>query len=69
MLKYMENLYEVRVQRKNICYIKDGVMYFKWAFPTAKGGFNPTYAEKVNKTILKISLPKRKTIKLCWLLR
>ena len=53
MLKYMQNLYEVRQQRKNICYIKNGVMYFKWAFPIARGGLNPTYAEKVNKTILK----------------
>ena len=53
MLKYMENLYEVRLQRKNICYIKDGVMYFKWAFPIARSSLNPTYTEKVNKTILK----------------
>ena len=53
MLKYMENLYEVRIQRKNACKIKDGVMYFKWAFPTAKGGFNLTYAEKFNKTVFK----------------
>ena len=53
MLKYMENLYEVRIQRKNACKIKNGVMYFKWAFPTAKGGFNLTYAEKFNKTVFK----------------
>ncbi|MBO6290334.1 MAG: GNAT family N-acetyltransferase [Alphaproteobacteria bacterium] len=53
MLKYMENLYEVRLQRKNICYIKNGVMYFKWAFPVARGGLNPTYTEKVNQTVLK----------------
>ena len=53
MLKYMENLHEVNVQRKNICYIKDGVMYSKWAFPIARGGLNPTYAEKINKTVLK----------------
>ena len=53
MLKYMENLYEVRLQRKNICYIKDDVMYFKWAFPIARAGLNPTYTEKVSKTILK----------------
>lgn len=63
MLKYMENLYEVRAQRKNICYIKDNVMYFKWAFPIARGGLNPTYAEKVNKTILKNILAETQNYK------
>lgn len=53
MLKYMENLYDVEVQRKNVCYIKNGVMYSKWAFPTAQGGWNPTYTSKVNKIVLK----------------
>lgn len=53
MLKYMENLYDVKVQRKNICYIKNGIMYGKWAFPVTKAGFNPTYAPKINKKILK----------------
>lgn len=53
MLKYMENLYEVRKQRKNVCYIKNEVMYSKWAFPLCNGGFNPTYTEKLNKKILK----------------
>ena len=48
----MKNLYEVKVQRKNVCYIKNDVMYSKWAFPTAKAGFNPTYAEKINKKVL-----------------
>ena len=53
MLKFMENLYEVRKLRKNVCYTKNSVMYFKWAFPTANGDFNLTYAEKVNKSALK----------------
>ena len=53
MLKYIENLKEVKIQRKNPCYIKDNVMYSQWAFPAPSGGFNLTYAEKINKTILK----------------
>lgn len=53
MLKYMENLYEVRIKRKNVCYIKNNIMYFKWAFPSAQGGRNQTYTEKVNKSVLK----------------
>lgn len=53
MLKYVENIYEIRQKRKNVCYIKDGVMYSKWAFPTIGGGWNPTYADKVNKNVLK----------------
>ena len=48
MLKYIENLKEVKIQRKNTCYIKDDILYTKWAFPTAFGWFNLTYAEKVN---------------------
>lgn len=53
MLKYIENLYKINLQRKNVCYIKDNVMYSKWAFPMARGDLNLTYAEKINKTILK----------------
>ena len=53
MLKYIENLYEVSVKRKNACRTKDNVMYVKWAFPIARGGLNPTYTDKVNKTTLK----------------
>ena len=53
MLKYMENLYEVSVKRKNACRTKDNVMYVKWAFPIARGGLNPTYTDKINKTTLK----------------
>lgn len=53
MLKYMENLYEVSVKRKNACSTKNNVMYVKWAFPIARGGLNPTYSDKINKTTLK----------------
>ena len=53
MLKYMENIYEIKQIRKNVCYIKNDVMYGKWAFPTAKPGWTVTYADKVNKKILK----------------
>ena len=63
MLKFMENLYEVKVQRKNVCYIKNDIMYGKWAFPTAKAGFNPTYTEKVNKSILKEILTETRNYK------
>ena len=42
MLKFIENLYEVRILRKNICYAKNSVLYMKWAFPTENGGYNPT---------------------------
>ncbi|MDD4555712.1 MAG: GNAT family N-acetyltransferase [Alphaproteobacteria bacterium] len=52
MLKYMENLYEIRNLRKNVCHIKNSVMYSKWTFPTANGSFNPTYIEKLDKQIL-----------------
>ena len=53
MLKYMENIYEIKQKRKNICYVKNGVMYGKWAFPTANAGWTVTYADKVNKKVLK----------------
>ena len=53
MLKYIENLYEVTVQRKNVCYTKDNVMYLKWAFPITRGGLNPTYTDKINQKRLK----------------
>ena len=53
MLKYMENLYEVSIKRKNACSTKNNVMYVKWAFPIARGGLNPTYSDKINKTTLK----------------
>ena len=53
MLKYMENIYEIKQLRKNVCYIKNGVMYGKWGFPTAKADWTVTYADKVNKKVLK----------------
>ena len=59
----MENLYEVKVQRKNVCHIKNGIMYGKWAFTTAQGGFNPTYTEKVNKAALKEILTETRNYK------
>ena len=33
VLKYFENIYEIRQRRKTVCYIKNGVMYSKSAFP------------------------------------
>lgn len=53
MSDYIENLYEVSQHRNKDCCIKDDIRYVKWSFPVAKGGLNPTYAEKVNKSILK----------------
>ena len=63
MLKYMENIYEIKQLRKNVCYMKNGVMYGKWAFPTAKPGWSITYAEKVNKTVLKEILTETQNYK------
>jgi len=53
MLKYIENIYEIKQKRKYVCYIKNEVMYRKWAFPTAKASWTITYADKVNKKVLK----------------
>lgn len=63
MLKYWKNIYEVKTLRKNTCYIKGNVLYGKWSFPTARADFNPTYAEKVNKTTLKEILKETKNYK------
>ena len=63
MLKFIENLYEVRILRKNICYAKNSVLYMKWAFPTENGGYNPTYTEKMNETILKEILTETQNYK------
>ncbi len=63
MLKFMKNIYDVKIQRKNVCYIKNDIMYSKWTFPTAKGGFNPTYAEKINKKVLKEILEETQNYK------
>lgn len=60
---YFKNLYEVSVKRKNVCCIKNNVTYVKWAFPTAKAGYNPTYAEKINKSVLKDILTETKNYK------
>ena len=63
MLKFVENLYEVKILRKNVCYIKNNVMYSKWPFPTGTNGFNPTYAEKVNKSVVKEILEETQNYK------
>lgn len=63
MLHYMENLKEVRKLRKNVCYTKNAVTYFKWAFPTAQGGWNQTHAEKINQTIIKEILKETQNYK------
>ena len=63
MLKFIENLYEVRTLRKNVCYVKNSVMYFKWAFPTGKGGFNLTYTDMLDKKLLKEILAETKNYK------
>ena len=63
MLKFIENLYDVKIQRKYVCYIKNSVLYSKWAFPTAEGGYNLTYAEKINKAVLKEILAETKNYK------
>ena len=63
MLKFIENLYEVKILRKNTCYIKNNVMYSKWAFPTENGGYNQTYAEKITKNTLKEILTETQNYK------
>ena len=63
MLKFIENIYEVKVKRKNVCYIKNNIMYGKWPFPTSKADFNPTYTEKISKTILKEILTETQNYK------
>ena len=63
MLKYMENIYEIKQIRKNVCYIKNDVMYGKWAFPTAKPDWTITYADKVNKKVLKEILTETQNYK------
>ena len=63
MLHYWENIYEVKKLRKNVCYLKNDVLYGKWTFPTARSAFNTTYAEKINKTVLKEILEETKNYK------